>query len=132
MIKPSVILKETNITKVKGDLASFDAYGKLKGKCALGVISCENYMVLTPETKEDASYTKIMLASLPKSKQWLEKDQALPYFDYFLRKEDDDGYSSLENGGWLLSRIIYQLNDSSQANLSFKELGEFLEVTFGV
>lgn len=131
MITPSQILKTTDITKTKGSLARFDEDGKLESKCALGVISCVNYKELTLKNYMKVSYQEIIRASLPKELQWLEDDDAIPNLLYLQNDiEKEEGYYWNECSS-SLSTFIFYLNDSG-FNLSFKEMGEFLEVTFGV
>lgn len=42
MKKISQILKESKIHQITGDLIEFDDFGKLLGKCAMGVLACES------------------------------------------------------------------------------------------
>jgi len=115
--KISQILKDTDITQVYGSLIRFDSNKDIVGKCALGVLACES------QDKElHLSYTRASVhwESILKS-YGLEDEWIYP------RISSEFGWD-WNHAGTNITSIIMSLNDSF--HLNFKEIGEFLEVTF--
>lgn len=141
------ILRTTDVPQSYGDLIKFkdtyDEYGevlesKFIGKCALGVISCEVGIPLSSNQRE-VSYTKILeKAGVPQ--ELIESN--LPYirvdfsFTDITPDDDERNIDGIEfcgdgDGGYAhsgFSEYIFRLNDGG---LTFNEIADFLEVTFG-
>lgn len=120
-MKISQILKETNIHQITGALIKFDDNDELIGKCALGVLACES---------KDKS---IHLSSNIVSVAW---DKILESYGINIHETYPSIYL---HGGWCFDNddtgmsihiIIIELNDRFM--FTFKEIGEFLEVTYGL
>ena len=127
------ILRDTNVPQIRGNLARWerDIEPRLIGKCALGVISCEVGLPLSYYGYEP-SYDDIMSnANVPLE---FYDDCILPKIE----REDGDNEAEVSNiyfpigdsKGWewqSLYQMIWNLNDGG---LSFKEIADFLEITF--
>jgi len=117
--KISQVLKDTKIHQIHGHFIDFDLNGELLGKCALGILACES----PDETLHLSKYNRGGL--------WDNFDRLFKSYGV----EDIKGLPqpSIYNG-WsfsttsTLTDIIMHLNDTKE--LTFKQIGEFLEVTF--
>jgi len=128
-MKISQVLRETEVPKIKFRLISFNDDGEFEGKCAMGVLACESKVedLKLSKDKTHVSYTDIINAyKIPKHMN----GGVLPYIWKPSRgKIHVDFFENEKNQQWLSEQII-TLNDS--LGLSFKEIGEFLEVTYGL
>ena len=129
MKKISQMLLETEVIQVTGRLASYNESHEITGKCAMGILACESGdpdMKLEYDKSEPLSGPVLIACKLPKDLYEVPKlvykyldDDDIPT----LTDIDMDNYQSL--GGQIIN-----LNDSLR--LSFKEIGEYLEVTYGI
>ena len=141
------ILRASDIHQIYGDLIRFetkwnDEKGEFEavnmtGKCALGVISCEVGMTLDYDHQLHDYVQILQHASVPDE---LIDGSILPYLDVHEKRMTDDVSSRYigefdiiydESGGSILSNFseyIFKMNDGS---LTFKEIADFLEETFG-
>jgi len=125
MSKISQILKESTIPQITGKLAIFDlGTENLIGKCAMGVLSCESG---NPKFIIHNNDTMIDVPNILKEYDIPEDLQTeVPTFAF-----DDIGQFDINYGSndisYLFSEIVF-LNDSMK--LTFKEIAEFLEVTY--
>ena len=115
-MKISQILKETTIPQITNHLIKFrDDTKEVIGKSALGVLACESDDPLLHLSRE-----KLFVSHFQILESYGIKDEKVyPYLtgnDFFWNYNSE------------LSLIIKRLNDSY--NFTFKEIGEFLEVTF--
>ena len=133
------ILRNTTVPQIYGDLISFKVIDVLDdgepehefiGKCALGVISCEVGMTLD-YNHQTYDYPDILrTAGVPEE---LINFDSLPYLDTSINT-DGDGRRYIteidfsDEGCSAFAEYIYKLNDGG---LSFKEIADFLETTFG-
>ncbi len=116
MKKISQILKETNVNQIYGDLIRFNE-DELEGKCALGVLACES----GKENLKLSKHTHYVLSEDILNAYEIA-DLKYPYLNVNGNFEWD-----FESEVWL-STLIIRLNDTY--HFTFKEIGEFLEVTF--
>ncbi len=108
----ATILRETDVKQVIGTLADFNIDGSLKGKCALGVISCEVGLILGHDRSKWSSWTDILRkAGVPED----------------LRTVGVLSYGEVGDADSLHNYIVY-LNDDMC--LSFKEIADWIETTF--
>lgn len=124
MKKISQILKESKIPQITGDLIRFNwISGKFEGKCALGVLACESGDPHLKLNKENnwVAYSTILKA------YGIEDLAIYPYLDINNSNYPEPWNFKIESN---LSGIIMRLNDSY--DLTLKEIGEFLEVTFNL
>ena len=141
------ILRETDVPQIYGDLIRFEStYDEetdsfkqevMKGKCALGVISCEvgmtlNYDVQTYDYSDILNYANVpseLLRGLPyihvstkyvndESKDDLHGEKRVPTNAQFDFDSSASGFAE----------YIFKVNDGG---LTFKELADYLEETFG-
>jgi len=115
-MKISQILKETTIPQITNHLIKFkDDTKEMIGKCALGVLACES----------DDPFVHLSIERL-----FVSHNQILG--SYGIKDEKVYPYLTRNDFSWdynsNISLIIRTLNDSY--NFTFKEIGEFLEVTF--
>lgn len=123
-------LRNTKIPQIFGDLIKFDNDDNLIGKCALGVIACDVGLPLSIENMS-YSYDKIMEYSGVPEELERFKNKLLPVIDYLqgcgvYHVDSLDLEDSSKNS--MLSTTIYSLND---AGLTFSEIADWLEITFG-
>ena len=114
-MKISQILKETTIPQITNRLIKFkDNTDEVVGKSALGVLACESDDPSVHLSKERlfVSYYEILQS------YGIKEEKVYPY----LTGNDFSWDYNAE-----LSLIIKTLNDSY--NFTFKEIGEFLDVT---
>jgi hypothetical protein len=124
--KISQILRETTTPQIYGAQIKFDDDENLKGKCAIGVLACESGV---PELKLGidktyANYSQILGA------YGLRDEDIYPhllYNDALNKKHGEFGWN-FEFNNMSISAIIIILNDSH--HFTFKEIADFLEVTF--
>ncbi len=115
-MKISQILMETETSQITNHLIKFrDGTKEVIGKSALGVLACES---------DDSS------VHLSKERLFVSHFQILE--SYGIKDEKVYPYLTGTNFNWdynsELSNIIKTLNDLH--NFTFKEIGEFLDVTF--
>ncbi|MCH8914701.1 MAG: hypothetical protein IIA82_02460 [Thaumarchaeota archaeon] len=115
-MKISQILKETTIPQITNRLIKFrDDTNEVIGKSALGVLACES---------DDPS------VHLSRERLYVSHYQIVE--SYGIKDEKVYPYLAGNNFFWdynsELSLIIKTLNDS--CNFTFKEIGEFLDITF--
>ena len=115
-MKISQILMETTTPQITNQLIKFrDDTKEVIGKSALGVLACESddpFVHLSTE-RLFVSHSQILKS------YGIKDEKVYPYLtgnDFFWDYNSE------------LSRIIKTLNDSY--NFTFKEIGEFLDVTF--
>lgn len=115
-MKISQILMETTTPQITNNLIKFrDGTDEVIGKSALGVLACEsdNSSLHLSKEKLFVSHYQIL------ESHGIKDEKIYPYLtgnDFFWNYNSE------------LSRIIKTLNDSH--NFTFKEIGEFLNVTF--
>jgi len=115
-VKISRILKETAIPQITNNLIKFrDDTKEVIGKSALGVLACESDDPLLHLSRE-----KLFVSHFQILESYGIKDEKV--YPYLTGNDFFWDYNSE------LSLIIKRLNDSY--NFTFKEIGEFLEVTF--
>lgn len=117
-MKISQILTETTTPQITKHLIKFrDGTNEVIGKSALGVLACESV---------DSS------VHLSKERLFVGHSQIMQ--SYGIRDEKVYPYLTGTKFNWdynsELSNIIKTLNDSH--NFTFKEIGEFLDITFGL
>ena len=115
-MKISQILKETTIPQITNHLIKFkDNTDEVVGKSALGVLACESDDPAVHLNREKlfASHYEILQS------YGIREEKVYPY----LMGDDFSWDYNAE-----ISLIIKTLNDSH--NFTFKEIGEFLDVTF--
>ena len=117
-MKISQILKDSSTPQITTHLIKFrDGTKEVIGKSALGVLACES---------DDPS------VHLSKERLFVSHSQIMN--SYGIKDEKVYPYLTGNDFSWdynsELSLIIKRLNDSY--NLTFKEIGEFLDVTFKV
>lgn len=133
--KPSEILRNTTTPQICGDLIKFKKYDRVNGevimrkepeflgKCALGVLACESGKenLQLSLKREFVPYEDILSA------YGIEMEKVYPHMSIF----PDDGkvWDFTSEVLMSLDGIIIRLNDTYE--LTFKEIAEFLEVTFG-
>jgi len=123
MKKLSTILKESTIKQVTGTLITFDENNQMVGKCAMGVISCEVGLILDynrswvglPEILGRAGLDDTLIFD---TYPYIHQVQPLTYEGEVEWEERNDN----------LGHIITHLNDTMK--FTFKEIAEYLEVTF--
>ncbi len=134
-MKISQVLKETEIPQVTGDLIKFNFVSsgqgedweghytdEMIGKCALGVLACESNdpTIHLSFKRRSVSYDRIL-------ETYGIKDEGIyPLLKSPTNNDDIPMWDWEEDSR--LSYIIIKLND--RYNFTFKEIGEFLEVTF--
>jgi len=126
MIKISQILRETKIHQITGDLIRFEwhagqeEYGDLIGKCAMGILACESPIEefhLSKQHQVVGDYDKIIESY----------DIDVAYISPNVCKKNgeiDWDFECDVN----ISTVIVRLNDTFE--FTFKEIADFLEVTF--
>lgn len=133
--KPSEILRNTSTPQITGDLIKFKKYEKsgtdiiklkepeLLGKCAMGILACDSGKknLQLSLKREFVPYEDILSA------YGIEMEKVYPHMSIF----PDDGkvWDFTSEVLMSLDGIIIRLNDTYE--LTFKEIAEFLEVTFG-
>lgn len=123
MKKISQILKETTVPQIKYTFISFGDNGKMMGKCALGVLACESDDKLLHLDEEHRTIDMLDLFG----SYGIKDIGGLPYLNNVTGWDFE--YENQENKFlFTLSRVITSLND--HWGFTFKEIGEFLEVTF--
>ena len=117
-MKISQILMKTTIPQITNQLIKFrDDTKEVIGKSALGVLACEsdNPSIHLSRERLFVSHYQIL------ESHGIKDEKIYPYLtgnDFFWNYNSE------------LSRIIKTLNDSY--NFTFKEIGEFLDVTFNL
>jgi len=127
-MKISQILRETKIHKITGDLIrfkrdkNFKDTEELEGKCALGVLACESpdKNIHLSKNKPFKPFREII------ESYGLDNERLYPFLGNPLNLRYKYTWSWEDHQA--LSDIIIQLNDGYKLN--FKEIAEFLEVTF--
>jgi len=115
-MKISQILMETTTPQITNYLIKFrDGTEEVIGKSALGVLACESN-----DPSVHLSRERLFVSHNEILKSYGIKDEKV--YPYLKGNDFDWDYNSE------LSLIIKTLNDSY--NFSFKEIGEFLDVTF--
>jgi len=134
MKRISQILRETDITQIKGDLIRYvwvdggedctnGHFGdELMGKCALGVLACESGK---PELKLDKKNRQVNYDAILKA--YDIKDDLYPELQHPKISSDEIGWN-FKNQDYNLSSIIIRLNDTFE--FTFDQIADFLEVTF--
>lgn len=121
----ATILRATKIKQIKEDLIRYDKKGKLVGKCALGVISCEVGLKLDKDRTNVSSMAILMAGGLTQE----ESMEQYPFTRfkncYAKLPNEPELYDEQESS---LDGMIFHLNDG--IGMSFKEIADFLEVTF--
>lgn len=123
-MKISQVLKETKVPQITGRLIRFnDITDEFVGKCALGVLACESG---DPNLKLNKDKIGVDYGDIIKA-YGIEDERIypLPHSPNIVSPEKTWDYSMSVN----LATIIMRLNDLHK--LTFKQIGEFLEVTFG-
>ena len=116
MYKISQILIESTTPQITNRLIKFkDGTNEVIGKSALGVLACES-----DDASVHLSREKLFVSHNEILKSYGIKDEKV--YPYLKGNDFDWDYNSE------LSLIIKTLNDSF--NFTFKEIGEFLDVTF--
>lgn len=132
-MKPSQVLKNTNVTQVTGELIKYKTHDQegdvlrepiFLGKCAMGVLACESG---NPELKLDENKISVRYNEILKAYD-IDYEEVYPYL-YSPNNRNDNirrwDFNDMSNN---IADIIIKLNDSH--GFTFKEIGEFLEVTF--
>jgi len=127
-MKLSQILRETKIQQITGDLIrfkqderTFKPYDEIIGKCALGILACESE---DPSMHLNIDKTFVKYWEIIES-YGLKDDSVYPKL---CDKIGNNPYNWDFDDTANLSTIIIRLNDTYQ--LKFKEIADFLEVTF--
>lgn len=121
------ILSSTDVPQITGKLISFDEHDNMIGKCALGVISCEVGIPLMNRGDNEVSYNRILSkANVPSELNGVQ--DVLPSLYIYTTSKGVESVFFNECTTTDLASYIYLLNDNG---LSFNEIAEFLEVTFG-
>ena len=134
-MKPSEILRSTTTPQITGDLIKFKKYEyvggeshrlaipEFLGKCALGVLACESGKSnLKLDIDNDfVSYEDILEAYDIDTEKVYPNMSTLPDKDGNIWDFKNDELMSIDG-------IIIRLNDTYE--LTFKEIADFLEVTF--
>ena len=133
--KISQILKESTIPQINGELIGYtDLNQDTIGKCALGVLACESG---NPDLTLDENTTQLKQMRITNSilkeydipSEYLNRHNAvLPELYSYDISDDEKHINWTWENSTTLEYIIMSLNDKLE--LSFKEIGEFLEVTF--
>ena len=133
-MKPSEILRSATTPQITGDLIKFQKYETVGGethrlaqpiflgKCALGVLACDSgnsYLQLSID-KDYVSYEAIL------EEYDIDTEKVYPHMSVFQNAENVWDFTS--EVLMSVDGIIIRLNDTYE--LTFKEIAEFLEVTF--
>lgn len=145
------ILATTDIPQIRYDLARWDWEDEdvksLVGKCVLGVIQCEVGDKITEDNVSnfnfeailvsagleaeliEGGYPNILTRSITVDKDSnIDKRTSVLVCDGFSSIPDENGNDTDGHDGLNLAQLLYGLNDSG---LSFQEIAEFLDITFG-
>ena len=129
MKKISQMLLETEVIQVTGRLARYNVSHEITGKCAMGVLACESGdsdMKLEYGKHEPLLDPILIDCKLPK-----DLDQVHKLVYRYLNDDDIPTLIDIDmNNYQSLGSQIINLNDALR--LSFKEIGEYLEVTYGI
>jgi len=128
--KISQILKQTTIQQIQGNLIRFIG-DNIEGKCAMGVLACEdgNEKHKLSKTEQSASITHSILGEYDIPEDIRESVPTIrhEWGQDSLPQDEKDVVIELENT-YNLTYQIMALNDG--LGLNFKQIAEFLEVTY--
>ena len=129
--KISTILKQTIIPQIQGGLIDFDDNKEMIGKCALGVLACEdgNEKHKLSFTRNSGNITHDILNEydIPEDIREMVPTIKSGYSDGSLLDEEKEVIIDYDRDTTLTYEIMV-LNDTF--GLDFEQIAEFLEITY--
>ena len=129
--KISQVLKETTILQIKGSLIRFSSKDELEGKCAMGVLACEdgneNHKLKVNSSSRNITHDILNEYDIPEDIRGLVPSIRSGYSDGSLPDNEKSVNIDYDRDTTLTYEIMV-LNDTF--GLDFKQIAEWLEITY--
>lgn len=129
--KISQVLKETTISQIKGSLIIFNNNKEMAGKCALGVLACEDgnekHKLSFTSSSRNITHDILNEYDIPEDIRGLVPSIRSGYSDGSLPDNEKSVNIDYDRDTTLTYEIMV-LNDTF--GLDFKQIAEWLEITY--